>query len=373
MRKSMVKLITLVSLSFSFIYNVHAEQIKNVYDVRKVVSKYSKKRLVNSLRMFVYKSKPNRFFGTQGHQNVREFLHATLKNYKIDDSITVSADTFQLNTEVGKALYQNDFDTKIAKSYGPETSEYKKWDGFKNYMQGVLSRNKDTPGVNYVWEKNGSSGKFLIITAHYDTVSHDPKTLKIHLNRKMPGADYNASGMGIALGLIDLLHDQKLNHGVRVVFLDAQSVGFLGAYDYAQKISKERENILGVINLEMLGHDSKHFDKTEKYKNFKVYARSSAKDEAAADVKLFNSFVQTTKKASVNIKFELEQNDFNNSDHFRFWEVGIPALTFSQNWEDDFNKKYQTENDFPETINQDTYYNAFKYLAHNTLGFLINL
>lgn len=371
----MLKFSMLISLSFSLFIssNLQAKQIKSIYDLRKTVSSYSKKRLVNSLRMFVYKGKPNRFFGTVGHKNVQDFLFSTLTNYKVDDSITVTADKFKLNTEVGAALYQNDFDTKVAVSHAPESAEYKKWNSFKNYMQSMLNSYKDMPGINYIWEKKGSSGKCLVITAHYDTVSHDPKTLRVNTNSKMPGADYNASGMAIAMGLVELLHNQSLNHGVKIVFLDAQSIGFLGAYDYAQKLKDQKENILGVINLEMLGHDSKHFDKEKKYKNFKVYARSVAKDSESKDEQLFETFKKTTKKASVNIRFILDRNDFSNSDHFRFWDVGIQALTFSQNWEDDFNKKYQSSNDFPETINQDTYYNAFKYLAHNTLGFLINI
>ena len=68
-----------------------------------------------------------------------------------------------------------------------------------------------------------------------------------------------------------------------------------------------------------------------------------------------------------------KQNNFNNSDHFRFWDVGIPAIALTQNWEDDFNTKYQTGNDFPETINQETFYNAYQFIAKNTLGFAKNL
>lgn len=361
------------SLLFLFSFNIQAKQIKSIYQTKSHIKKYSKKKLINSLRMIVYKSRPNRYFGTVGHKNIQSFLFETLKNYKLDDQTTVNEDSFKLNVEVGKKLYQNDFDTKIAKSYPKESKEYKKWNSFKNYMQSTLENHKSTLGKNFIWEKKGTSGKTLIFTAHYDTVSHDPKTLRVNPNSKMPGADYNASGVAVALSLVDLLYNQQLHHSVRIVFLDAQSIGFLGAYDYAQKLKSESDSIIGVINLEMLGHDSKHFDKAKKYKNFKVYSRDKQQDPDGKDLQLLEAFSKSTKKMSVNIKFDITQNNFNNSDHFRFWDVGIPALTFTQNWEDDFNPKYQSGNDFPETINQDTLYNAFKYLAQNTLTYLINI
>lgn len=375
MEKKMDKIF--LNLSFSFIllfsFNVQAKQVKSIYDIRSHVKSYSKKKLVNSLRMFVYKSRPNRFYGTVGHENIQKFLFETLKNYKSDDKTDVREDLFDLNLEVGKSLYQNDFDTKVVPNFKPNTPEYKKWNSFKNYMQSLLDSQKNKKGKNYIWERKGTSGKTLVITTHYDTVSHDPKTLRIDSKAKMPGADYNASGVAIALALVDLLYNQNIHHSIRIVFLDAQALGFLGAYDYAQKLKKEKESIIGVVNLEMLGHDSKHYDKTKKYKNFKVYARDAVKDVKEDDINFLTIFTKTTKKARVNIKFDLLRNNFNNSDHFRFWDVGIPAVVFTQNWEDDFNKKYQSGNDFPETINQATFYAAFNFIARNTLGILINL
>lgn len=370
----MMKLICLsFSLSLSLYTFAKSKQVTSIYNLRSHVQSISKKNLVNSLRMFVYKGKPNRFFASSGHKKVQQFLYSTLKNYKTNDDTKVTEDIFDLSIDTGKALYQSDFDQKIVPSYKPGSPDYKKWSGFKNYMHSILDKYKSVQGKNYIWEKKGTSDKVLVVTAHYDTVSHDPKTLRIDEKKIMPGADYNASGMSIALALIRLIHDQKLTHTIRIVFLDAQALGFLGAYDYAQKLKVEKENITGVLNLEMLGHDSKHFDKKKKYKNFKIYARSKKSDPDDEDIALINMMKKIDKKTSVNIKFEVARNDFNNSDNFRFWDVGIPAITLSQNWEDDFNPKYQSGNDFPETINQQSLYNAFQYIAQGVLGHLLNI
>jgi hypothetical protein len=375
-RKKKMKKIIILSFSLLLSFNIFAKnkQIKTVYNLRNHVEKIKKKELMNSLRLFVYKGKPNRFFASKGHKNFQDYLIATLKNYKVDDSIEVIEDIFDLNIEQGKKLYQSDFDNKVVPNFKPDSAEYKKWSNFKQYMHTLLDKYKSYPGKNFIWEKKGSqSDKMIIITAHYDTVSHDSKTLKIDTSSLMPGADYNVSGVIIGLSLVKLLHDQDLKHTVRIVFLDAQAIGFLGSYDYAQKLKKEKDSIWGVFNLEMLGHDSKKFDKKKKYKNYKVYARSIKNDPESKDKKLFDKINSFNKKASVNIKFELARNDFISSDNFRFWDEGIPAITFSQNWEDDFNPKYQTGNDFPETLNQESLYNSYRYIAQGVLAHLLDL
>lgn len=56
---------------------------------------------------------------------------------------------------------------------------------------------------NIIWEKSGlDSDKVLIITAHYDTISHDPSTLLVREDALMPGANFNASGVAVALGTL---------------------------------------------------------------------------------------------------------------------------------------------------------------------------
>ena len=86
------------------------------------------------------------------------------------------------------------------------------------------------------------------------------------------------------------------------------------------------------------------------------------------DLKLYSKLNKYPKEFAVNMKFIPEQNDFKSSDNFRFTDVGIPSVTFSQNWEDDLNPNYQTSNDFPETLNQRILYKAFQYLGVATLG-----
>jgi hypothetical protein len=363
----------LVASLFSFSVTAKEMKLTSIYRVNKYIKKIKEKEIMHSLRMIVYKSKPNRFYGTSGHKSIQNLLVETLNSYKFDESVSIKVDEFKLNTQVGHKFYQKDFDSKIVPAFKPNSKEYKKWFNLKSYMQNLLISKKDIIGKNIIWEKKGTSDKTLVLTAHYDTVSYDSKTLKINENSNMPGADYNASSVAVLLGLIKLLNPIKLKHSIKVVFLDAQSMGFLGSYDYATKLKNSSSNIIGIINLEMLGHDSKHFDKEKKLNNLKIYSRDSNEDPENLDLKLHDKFAKLGKKGTSGVRFSLVRNNFKNSDNFRFWEQGFSSLTFSQNWEEDFNKKYQTKNDFPETINQRTLFHAFKYIAVATLGLTLDI
>ena len=74
------------------------------------------------------------------------------------------------------------------------------------------------------------------------------------------------------------------------------------------------------------------------------------------------------------VKFEVKPIGFENSDNFRFWENGIIGGTYSQNWEDDFNPKFfQTPQDTPETLNHQTLYASYEFLAGGVGGILLDL
>src|SRR5690606_32857033 len=222
----------------------------------------------------------------------------------------------------------------------------------------VVSK-KEVKGENIIWEKKGTkeNASTLIFTAHYDTVSLDKKSFKVDEKSEMPGADFNGSGVSIALALVKMLAPLSIEENVRIVFLDYQSMALMGSYEYAQKIKNEK--VIGVLNLEMLGHDSRFYDKQKSIGNMKAYLRSND-----ADDKLLELTQKYSKSYDVGIKFVPLKNDFASSDNIRFWESGVSAITFSQDWENDFNeKRFQTAQDFPETLNQDTFYRVYLYFA----------
>jgi hypothetical protein len=334
------------------------------YDVQKM----SQKELVSLVSDFVNESAPSRMVGREGHDKARDFILKTIAQFDSKKSGKVIVDTFSPDINEAQRFYQADFDQKVLGQFPPSDPNYQKWLRFTNHMKQTAEKLKVNQGSNITWEKSGlDSSKVLVVSAHYDTISLDTKSLLISEKDSMPGANYNGSGVAVALGLIKLLSQIDLNYTVQVTFLDWQGIGFLGSHRYAQELKKTGKNFLGFINLEMLGQDSRFFDKTKKTGNMSVYCRPQ-------DEKFIQAVNTHGARITGLVKFEVKPIGFENSDNFRFWENGIIGGTYSQNWEDDFNPKFfQTPQDTPETLNHQTLYASYEFLAGGVGGILLDL
>lgn len=339
--------------------------------VRKEVEKVSKRDLLEKLNSFVGASLPSRMVGQSGHGKAQTFLleSITSADPKKTGKLTVAEDPAPIAE--GKNFYQKDFAAKVEGKIPPTSPEYQKWKRVTNYLEGQLEGLKDQKVKNIVWEKPGiNPKKILVVTAHYDTISVDPGTMTITTKGNMPGANYNGTGVAIALSLIEVLAKIDLNYTVRVVFLDWQGIGYLGSYLYAGELAREEKSgkeILGILNLEMLGQDTSYFDRKKKTGNMVLYAREGEGAQA-------KKFLALGEKMNAKVDFELRANSFDQSDTFRFWERDLPAVTFSQNWEDDFNPKfYQSSQDTAETLNHDTLYGAYKFIGGVVLSTLLDI
>lgn len=362
----MLKLITLTI--FSFIFSAYANTPGTYSQVKTALGKNSQNDLVKVLNDFVNASAPSRMISLPGHDKAKDFIIARVKGLDIKGSGKLIVDNFSPDVEEAKRFYQNDFDQKIEGKFSKLDPEYQKWLKFTTYMKATAERFKGVQGINIIWEKDGSdTSKVLVVTAHYDTISHDPKTLLIDEKGAMPGANYNASGVSVALELIKTLAVIKLKYSVQVVFLDWQGIGFLGSHRYASELKKANKNVLGFLNLEMLGQDTSFFDKTKKIGNMAVYFRPE-------DEKFIQSLKIHGSKITEKVNFELKPTGFENSDNYRLWENGFIGGTFSQNWEDDFNPKfYQTPQDTPETLNHQTLYACYQYIGGAVIGTLLDI
>lgn len=322
--------------------------------LKKKVKEISKSDLMGILRDFSSSSGPNRVVGSSGHLKARAYLEAALK---------------ELASAPGASFKVQSFDPDI--SAGIAHLERSEKNSLASLIQGAKAR-KDVEGKNLIIDFKGASEETLVIAAHYDGLAFDENGAPSH-EALSAGADYNASGVGAALGIARLLSGLKLKRGVRIVFLDWQAFGSLGSMRFAEKAKKgmkdKGESLVGAINLFMLGHDSKRFDTDKKYGNMKVYLRSEARDSSGDDVELLSAFTRMSEKlAKGKPDFRPDRNDFAKSDSYRFWEAGIPSVTFTQNWETDKNRAVRGPNDFPESLNQKTLFQAFQYLAYGVIG-----
>lgn len=81
----------------------------------------------------------------------------------------------------------------------------------------------------------------VMVVAHFDTVAQSP------------GADDNATGVAAALEVARLLRTRPANQALAIVLFDLEERGLLGSQAFTAN-PENRQNLLGVINLEMLGY-----------------------------------------------------------------------------------------------------------------------
>lgn len=174
--------------------------------------------------------------------------------------------------------------------------------GFKTHEEAYST------GVNFVAERPGASGKFLIVSAHYDSM-------------KNPGADDDGSGTVALMAIAKLLGDRPLAHGVRFVAFDQEEQGLVGSGAYVKALMSrgEKASILGDLQLEMLGYNGNGDGK------FHVISCDRSDSRFLAD-----AYVDAVAKLKNGLQITSACTD--RSDHARFWNEEMPAVVVSQNF-----------------------------------------
>ena len=93
---------------------------------------------------------------------------------------------------------------------------------------------------NVILTVPGQSEAFIVVGAHYDSVMY-------------PGASDNASGMALLLESAHRMRYLDNYYTIVYVFFGAEEVGILGAFYYANSLSREQhDNLLFMINADIL-------------------------------------------------------------------------------------------------------------------------
>lgn len=168
----------------------------------------------------------------------------------------------------------------------------------------------------------------FIIGAHYDTVSGTP------------GADDNGSGVAVLLEVCRLLNTQELSRTLRLIFFvleepPAFRTASMGSYVYAKQARLDKENIYGMISLEMVGF----FSNKKGAQSFPAPFMSLFYSNVPDFIGVVGNFKsrQLVKKISESIKrgsaIPIESlatfrflPGIDWSDHGSFWKMGYPAV-----------------------------------------------
>jgi len=87
--------------------------------------------------------------------------------------------------------------------------------------------NKQWSLTNVVAQFNPKAENRVMLCAHWDSRPRsDEDSVKANFNKGIPGANDGASGVGILLELARLLHTQKPDIGVDLVFFDGEDIGY---------------------------------------------------------------------------------------------------------------------------------------------------
>ncbi len=369
-------------LSWSRSFNIPVAKIRSnptkLYDLKHNIKLIDKEELMDMLKAFVKYSRPSRLVGTPGHKQAQEFILKTLSDIDPDKNNLKYVDHFNPDVDSAKKMYWDDFNSQIKGSFKPTDENYKKWLDFTKSTTSFLESKKAIKGQNIIWEKRGGQRpeEILVIGAHYDTIVTDTKTMVIQEGVSMPGANDNGSGVTIALALVQLLSKLELPITIRVVFFDWGELGFLGSKAFASKYKSEFKDkkFLGLVNLDMLGHDSKFLDKEKKFQNMKIYIRRPGDSGYMDDNRLAKRLVDLGDRISPSVEFNIEANQFKNSDNVSLWREGLSSITFSGDWENDFNKKhYHSSGDLVEIINIRTFHRSYEFIVGSIMGMAFDI
>lgn len=187
----------------------------------------------------------------------------------------------------------------------------------------------DVDMANVIVEKKGTDpdAEILVIGAHYDTVIGTP------------GADDNATGVAALLEIARWLKTVKTRRTVRLVaFANEEHPGgpweSMGSCHYANRCKERGDKIVGMLSLEMLGVYSEA-EGSQKYPwPFNLFYPTVANFVAFVGNRMSADLVQQSIMAfRMSVQFPSEGvaapdavKDIARSDHWAFWQIGVPAL-----------------------------------------------
>jgi hypothetical protein len=251
----------------------------------------------------------------------------TLGNQKY---IIQSRNTFQPGNELTAKFISSQL-----RSYGLDVKE-----------QEFFSREKNI----YAVQDGMNNSETILICAHYDCCGC--YTCNIDSSYYAPGADDNGSGVAATLECARILSKCKTKYRIIYAFWDAEEQGLIGSRYYATLAANNKEKILGVLNLDMIGWDSNNDGLVEIH----------AKDSTVINfIDLPSIITEVNKKNNIGLRPVTFKPGTWRGDHDRFWQSNFNAVMLIQGlYSDDFDENYHTLNDKLEYFNLNFFHRVSK-------------
>lgn len=198
--------------------------------------------------------------------------------------------------------------------------------------------------TNVVAERRGTSGKQIIVGAHYDTrIPRSERDLERNIGGpKLEGLDDNASGTGVLLELAKAFAEIEPEHTIKFIAFGAEEIGLLGAIEVVNRMSpEEREATLWMVNIDSIVTGDRLYFHAGPETYAKDPAAGHARDRALAIAAGLDIIAAT----NPGLNDEYPKGTGCCSDQAAFDRAGIPVVNLeATNWElGDLDGYQQTE------------------------------
>ena len=167
--------------------------------------------------------------------------------------------------------------------------------------------------------KGPNKDRIYLMVGHYDSIaSKTPGWDGGWRRMAAPGASDNASGIAEMLETARILSQQDFDFTVRFVAFSGEELFLFGSKHYAQLVQERGDDIAGVLNFDLLGHDPDG--------NLDIHVLGDEQSQW-----LVNAFGAAAERYRLPIDLRLKNDpSFIFSDHSPFWDIGIPAVMVSE-------------------------------------------
>lgn len=219
------------------------------------------------------------------------------------------------------------------------------------------------PYQNAVARLSGQTQREIILFAHHDTVE------------EAPGAEDNASGVGVLVELARVLRERKLRHTIVFAVWDAEEIGAYGSEAYVESLSADEfARIDAAVGTEMLGwkdgypvlhlmqrnfaDEAPEFCPAELPHRILCAAREAGLPLGVGDPWLEFGYQIVVRSARVNT----------GSDDIRFLSKGIPALFLAASSFTRFYPHYHQPTDTVERLSAEQLQRSGRILEASVLA-----
>jgi hypothetical protein len=213
----------------------------------------------------------------------------------------------------------------------------------------VTDQSFNANGRNIVATQLGytNPNDIYIICAHYDSVANYC-------------ADDNASGTTAVLEIARILSEQCLDNTIVYALWDEEEIGLRGSNFYADLAQNNGDNILGVLNIDMMGYDG------DDDNDFDIDVRQGDASSIAMGDDIIN--ILNTPAYNFTLNVNLVNPGTSASDHASFWNRGFPAVLVGESWEtNDQTPFYHSSGDRFSTLNLPYYHELTKLI----MGYMV--